>query len=64
MGLGVGGLGCGVWGVGSGVIDSRKYIGCLKFQVSFRKRATNYRTFLRQMTFKDKASHGCLSPYR
>jgi len=63
VGLGVGGLGCGVWNLGSGVTDSRKFIGCLKLQVSFRKRATNCRTFLRQMTLKDKASHASSPPY-
>jgi len=31
---------------------------CLKFQVSFRKRATNYRALLRKTTFNDKASYG------
>jgi len=28
-------------------------IGCLKLQVSFRQRATNYRAQLRKMTYKD-----------
>ena len=31
-------------------------IGCLRLQVIFRKRATNYRALLRKMTYKDKAS--------
>jgi len=31
-------------------------IGCLKLQVIFRKRATNYRTLWRKMTCKDKGS--------
>ena len=35
-------------------------IGCVKLQVSFRKRATNYRALLRKMTYKDKAT--CASP--
>jgi len=35
-----------------------KMNGCLKMQVSFRKRAINYRAFLRKMTSKDKASYG------
>jgi len=30
--------------------------GCLKLQVSFRKRATNYRALLQEMSSKDKAS--------
>jgi len=34
----------------------RRPIGCLKLQVIFRKRATNYRPLLRKMTYKDKAS--------
>ena len=35
----------------------RRLIGCLKLQVIFRKRATNYRALLRKMTCKDKASY-------
>jgi len=38
----------------------RRPIGCLKLQVIFQKRATNYRILLREMTSKDKAS--CRSP--
>ena len=34
----------------------RRGIGCLKLQVSFRKRAANFRGLLRKMTFKDKVS--------
>jgi len=34
----------------------QRCIGCLKLQVSFRKWATNYRAFWREMTYKDKAS--------
>ena len=37
-------------------------IGCLKLQVSFRKRATNYRALLRKMTSKDKVSRGSSPP--
>jgi len=33
---------------------------CLKLQVGFRKRATNYRALLREMTHTDKASYGSL----
>jgi len=40
----------------------RRYIGCLKLQVSFRKRATNYRAFLREIICEDKASHVSLPP--
>ena len=36
----------------------RRPIGCLKLQVIFRKRATNYRALLQKMTYKDKASCG------
>jgi len=32
--------------------------GCLKLQVIFRQRATNYKALLRKMTHKDKASYG------
>jgi len=34
--------------------------GCLKLQVSFCKRATNYRALLRKTTHKDKSSYGSL----
>ena len=39
-------------------------IGCLKLQVSFCKRATNYRALLGKMTYKDKASSVSSSPCR
>ena len=35
----------------------QQVVGCLKLQVSFRKRATNYSALLRKMTWKDKASY-------
>jgi len=35
----------------------RRCIGCLKMQVIFRKRATNYRALLRKMTYEDQASN-------
>jgi len=35
----------------------RRLIGCLKLQVTFRKRASNYRALLRKMTCEDKASY-------
>ena len=38
--------------------------GCLKLQVSFRERATNYKALLRKMTNKDKASYGSSPPCR
>ena len=37
-------------------------IGCLKLQVIFRKRATNYKALLRKMTYKHKASYGSSPP--
>jgi len=37
-------------------------IGCLKLQVISRKRVTNYRAHLRNMTYKDKASYGSSPP--
>jgi len=40
----------------------RRPIGCLKLQVTFRNRATNYRALLRKMTYKDKASYGSWPP--
>jgi len=38
-------------------LQGDKLIGCLKLQVIFRKRATNYRALLRKMTYEDKASY-------
>jgi len=35
----------------------RRFIGCLKLQVIFRKRAANYRALLRKMSYEDKASY-------
>jgi len=40
----------------------RRPMGCLKLQVIFRKRATNYRALLRKMTSKHKASCGSSPP--
>jgi len=40
----------------------RRPMGCLKLQVIFRKRATNYRALLRKMTSKHKASCGYSPP--
>jgi len=40
----------------------RRPIGCLKLQVIFRKRATNYRALLQKMTYKDKASYDSTPP--
>ena len=40
----------------------RRPIGCLKLQVIFCKRATNYRALLRKMTYKDKPSYASSPP--
>jgi len=40
----------------------RRPIGCLRLQVIYRKRATNYRAVLRKMTCKDKASYDSTPP--
>jgi len=40
----------------------RRPIRCLKLQVIFRKRATEYRALLRKMTCKDRASYGSSPP--
>ena len=40
----------------------RRPIGCLKVQVFFHFRATNYRALLPKMTFKEKASYGSSPP--
>jgi len=37
-------------------------IGCLKLQVNFHKRASDYKALLRKMTYKDKASYGSSPP--
>ena len=37
-------------------------IGCLKLQVIFHKRATNYRAVLQKMIYEDKASYGSSPP--
>jgi len=49
---------CTLWATGW-----RRCIGCLKLQVSFRKRATNYRALLRKLACKDKASYTYSPPY-
>ena len=36
----------------------QRLLGCLKLQVISRKRATQYRALLQEMTYKDKASYG------
>jgi len=43
-------------------IGWRRPIGCLKLQVIFRKRATNYRALFWKMTYGDKASYGSSPP--
>ena len=40
----------------------RRLVGCLKSQVIFRKRATNYRALLRKMTDVDKEYYGSTPP--
>jgi len=40
----------------------RRLVGCLKLQMIFRKRATDYRALLRKMTYKDKASYDSTPP--
>jgi len=40
----------------------RRLIGCLKVQVIFRKRATNYTALLQKMTYEDKASYDSTPP--
>ena len=37
-------------------------MGCLKLQVIFCKRATNYRALLRKMIYEDKASYESTPP--
>jgi len=40
----------------------RRCIGCVQLQVSFHKRATNYRSLLQKMTYEDKASYASSPP--
>jgi len=40
----------------------RRSMGCLKLQVSIRKRATNYRALLEKMTCENRASYASSSP--
>ena len=50
---------CHVWMRSTGW---QRCIGCLNFQVSFRKSATSHRALLRKMTYTDKASCGSSPP--
>jgi len=50
------------WGWGRRGTGWRRLIGCLKLQIIFCNRATNYRALLRKMTYKDKASYGSSLP--
>ena len=43
-------------------IGWRRPIECLKLQIIFRRRATNYRALLRKMTYKDKARYDSTPP--
>jgi len=45
-----------------GITGWRRHIGCLKLQVIFCNRATNYRALLRKMTYKYKASYESSPP--
>ena len=40
----------------------RRCIGCLKLQISFRQKATNFWALLQNMTFEDKAFSGSTPP--
>jgi len=42
----------------------RRLSGCLKLQVTFRKRATSYRALLRKITYNDKLSYDSAPPCR
>ena len=43
-------------------IQGRRVIGCLKVQVMYRKRATNYGALLWKMTYRDEASYDSTPP--
>jgi len=51
-----------VCNLGSVNIYHYRVAGCLKLQVIFRKRATDYKVLLRKMTYKDKASYNSTPP--
>jgi len=52
------------WTVALGIATGwRRLNGCLKLQVIFRKRATNYRALLQKMTHKDKAFYDSTLPW-
>jgi len=42
----------------------RRLVGCLKLQVIFRKRATNYRALLRKITYAENPSYHSTPPCR
>ena len=50
------------WYCTTRITGGRRPLGCLKMQVNFCKRATNYRALLRKTTYKDKASYGSSPP--
>jgi len=52
---------CGVATIGTGW---RRLIGSPKLQIIFHKRATQYRSLLRKMTYKDKGSYESSPPCR
>jgi len=60
---------CSVWHCVADAVSccrryrGRRYIGCLKLQVSFRKRDTRYRSLLRKTICEDKASFVSSPPY-
>ena len=43
--------------------DASSPLRCLKLQVSFRKRANNYRALLQKMIYRDKASEAFSTPF-
>jgi len=43
-------------------MEWRRCIGCLKLQISFRKKITNFRALFRKMTYKDKISYDSTPP--
>ena len=46
--------------IGGQAAGWRRCMGCLKLQVTFRKRATNYRAVLRKTTCENQALYGSL----
>ena len=55
---------CCILGAHLATTEWRRCMGCFKLQVSFCRRATNYRALLRKMTGKEKSCYASSPPSR